>query len=81
MAYNTLNRLKWTGKLGGAEIAIRHRGAPGEMKVIPGSKVTQIKRSHFHYKDGGREGFIPMHRVLLIRLGGEIVWKRSTGRG
>lgn len=81
MAFNTLNRLKWTGKLDGAEIVIRHRGAPQETKVIAGSKVTQVKKSHFYYEDGGRESFIPLHRVLEIRLGGETIWKRSTGRG
>ena len=77
MAYQTLNRLKWTGKLEGSEIVIRHRGAPQEMKVIPGSKVTQVKKSHFYYQDGGRESFIPMHRVLKIRKNGEDIWKRS----
>ncbi|MBN2331202.1 MAG: DUF504 domain-containing protein [Candidatus Aenigmarchaeota archaeon] len=81
MAFDTLNRLKWTGKLGGAEIVIRHRGAPLERRVIAGPKVTRIKRSHFYYEDGGRERFIPLHRVLLIRLEGKTIWKRSTGRG
>ncbi len=81
MAYDNLNRLKWTGKLDKGEIVIRHRGAPQETKVIPGSKVTQVKKSHFYYKEGGSEGFIPLHRVLEIRLRGETIWKRSTGRG
>ncbi len=81
MAFNTLNMLKWTGKLDRGEIVILHRGAPQEMKVIAGSKVTQVKKSHFYYKEGNRESFIPLHRILEIRLDGEIIWKRSTSRG
>ena len=81
MAYDTLNRLKWTGKLGKAEIEIRHRGAPHERKVISGSKVTHVKKSHFYYIDGSRESFIPMHRVLRVIIDGKIIWKRNTREG
>jgi uncharacterized protein (UPF0248 family) len=81
MAFDTLNRLKWTGKLDRSEIVILHRGAPGDRRVIGGSKVTEVKRSHFCYEEGGRERFIPLHRVMEIRLDGETVWKRSTGKG
>ena len=81
MAFNTINRLKWTGKLGRCEIVILHRGAPDDKRIVPGAMVTQVKKSCFYYKDGDREGFIPMHRVQEIRLDGETIWKRSTREG
>lgn len=83
MAFETLNKLRWTGKLAECEVVILHRGAPHDQKTIPGSKITQVKKSHFYYKDGagGRESFIPLHRVLIVRLRDEVIWKRSTRRG
>ncbi len=78
MVNNVLNRLKWVGGLEECEIVILHRGAPGDRKVIPGKNVTEIKKSYFHYnEDGsGRETHIPLHRILEIRLGKNIIWKR-----
>ena len=81
MAFDTLNRLKWTGKIHLCEIVILHRGAPGDRKVIGGSKVTQVKKSYFYYKESDTERLIPLHRVMEIRLGGETIWKRSTSKG
>jgi uncharacterized protein (UPF0248 family) len=81
MVFKTLNRLKWKGGLQAARVVILHRGAPGDRKVIPGSRITQVKKSHFYYKDGGRESFMPLHRILEIRLDGETIWKRSTKKG
>lgn len=76
MVYSTLNRLKWTGKLRDCEIIILHRGAPEDKKIIQGEKVTEVKKSYFLYKNE-REVFIPLHRVLEIRLKGETLWKRK----
>lgn len=76
MAFEVLNRLKWKGGLESCEIIILHRGAPGDRKTIPGSKVIEIKRSYFSYKNG-RETTIPLHRIREIRLEEKILWKRS----
>ncbi len=81
MVFKTLNRLRWKGGLHAARVVILHRGAPGDRKVIPGSSITQVKKSHFYYKDGDRESFMPLHRVLEITVGGEALWKRSTRKG
>jgi uncharacterized protein (UPF0248 family) len=81
MAFETLNRLKWTGKLGRCEVIILHRGAPGNKKVIDGAQITGLKRDHFCCGQGGRESLIPLHRVLEIRLDGEVIWKRNTAKG
>ena len=79
MVYETLNRLKWKGGLEDCEIVILHRGAPDDKKVIPGKSVTEVKKSYFYYRDSKseRETYIPLHRVLEIRLGGKVLWKRA----
>jgi uncharacterized protein (UPF0248 family) len=81
MAFNTLNRLKWAGKLRSCEIVIRHRGAPNDIKVISGEDVTELKRGHLNYKSGYRETTIPLHRVLEIRVGRSRAWIRKRKKG
>jgi len=77
MVNKILNKLKWTKKLKNCEIIILHRGAPGDMKVISGSKVTEVKKSYFMYEDEGRETFIPLHRVIEVRSGGKKIWEKK----
>ncbi len=77
MVFQTLNRLKWEGRLSEAEIIILSRGSPQDRKVIPGRKVTEVKKTYFCYREGDRETFIPNHRVLEIRVGGKELWKRK----
>jgi len=81
VVFDTLNRLKWTGKLGNCSVTILHRGAPGDRKVIGGEQITQIKRGHFYYTSNNREILIPLHRVLEVSVDGESVWKRKTLKG
>lgn len=76
MASDVLNKLKWTGKLKGCEIVIRHRGAESDEKTVSGSDVTEVKKSYFLYRNG-KETFIPMHRILEIKLNGKSIWKRG----
>ena len=75
MVHDLLGRLKWKRELKECEITIRHRGAPNNKKEISGIQVTEIKKSHFFYRND-RETFIPYHRVLEIRVKGKTVWKR-----
>ncbi len=79
MVYNTLNKLKWTGKLQDCRLVILHRGAPGDEKPILGKQITEVKKSHFLYREEGRkeETYIPMHRVLRVILGKKILWERK----
>lgn len=81
MVFQTLNRLKWTGMLERCSVLFVHRGAPGDRKAISGRQITEIKRSYLHYKDGRGETFIPLHRVVEIKMDGETVWKRRTRSG
>ncbi len=78
MAYNTLNKLKWTRRLGEAEVVIIHRGAPEGKKIIFGMDITEIKKSYLMYNAENEETFIPLHRVLEIRLKGKVLWKRKS---
>ena len=81
MAFETLNRLKWTGALAKAEITFVHRGAPGDVKTVSAAKVTELKRSHFYYKDNGRETHIPNHRIVEVRMEGKVLWQKRTNTG
>ncbi len=82
MAFNTLNRIKWTGTLDRCEVVILHRGVEGDRKIIQGSDITELKRSYFCYKKwGGRETCIPLHRVLEIRIEGKAIWKSKKEYG
>jgi uncharacterized protein (UPF0248 family) len=78
MAFGTLNRLKWTGRLSSCSVVILHRGAPGDRKVINGGDITELKKSCFTYSSSGRECTIPLHRVLEIRADGDTLWRRRT---
>lgn len=77
MVFQTLNKLKWTGKLSKCRIVIIHRGAPDDRKVITGNQLTEVKRSYFSYELQGRETTIPNHRVLEIILDGKVIWKKT----
>lgn len=81
MVFETLNRLKWTGNLKECSITILHRGAPNDMKMISGERVTELKKSHFTYESSGRESSIPLHRVLEVKIGKDVLWRRRTRKG
>lgn len=57
-------------------IVIRHRGAPKDQKVIPGSKI-EIHRGHFTFEEAGEETTIPFHRILIIKDGRKIIYRKS----
>ena len=80
MAFETLNRLKWKGELPGCEVVILHRGAEDDRKLIHGTDITAVKRSYITCRHEKGESFIPLHRVLEIRHGGKVLWKRRTAR-
>jgi uncharacterized protein (UPF0248 family) len=79
MVYETLNKLKWTGKLNKSKVVILHRGAPGDKKIISGKDITEVHKHYFLYKTAAdsEETLIPMHRVLEIEFDGKTIWKKS----
>lgn len=77
MVYNVLGRLLWCDGLHGAEVVIRHRGSPGDVKTIRGETIKEIKRGFFiHSSSPGEETVIPLHRIQEVRNHGETIWKR-----
>ncbi|RLF12430.1 MAG: DUF504 domain-containing protein [Thermoprotei archaeon] len=72
-----LNKLKWSLGLGGYQVVIVHRGAPGDVKVIAGSSIKEVGRYFFVYEENGVEVQIPYHRVLEVRsVEGEVLFRR-----
>lgn len=75
---DTLNKIKWSGKggLGGCEIVIIHRGAPGNRRVIRGEDVADVAPRALICIEGGQEVVIPYHRVVSLVRDGEVIWSR-----
>jgi uncharacterized protein (UPF0248 family) len=65
-----LNKIRWHKGFDPRdyEVHIVHRGAPGDVKVVPAFCITEVLSGGFKFKDAdGDEKAIPYHRVLLIR--------------
>jgi len=77
---NVLNRLRWDvdEKPENYVITYRHRGAPGDMKIVRASSIKNLGKSYFTIQevDGADESVIPFHRILEIRntIDDSIVW-------
>ncbi|RLF18708.1 MAG: hypothetical protein DRN06_00740 [Thermoprotei archaeon] len=75
-----LLKLKWDPRfrLEDCELLIRHRGAPGDVKLIQGSSIKEIGKGFFIYEEEGVKVHIPFHRVLEIRTKlGKVLYRRS----
>jgi len=77
-----LNKIRWHKGFDPKdyEVHILHRGALGDVKVIPASCITDILSEGFKFKDvDGGEKVIPYHRVLLIRnrVSGNVLFAKS----
>ena len=70
MLRDILNDHRWhTKDLPGLELTVLHRGAPGDIRVVPGFAIEGITASGIHLipQDEEEEGaFIPYHRILRI---------------
>lgn len=80
-ARDMLNKLKWDPKLNlkEAEVTITHRGAPGDILVIKGSDILELRRGFMRIasREGGVD--IPYHRIQRIEVNGKLIWrKRGT---
>ncbi|MCO4743811.1 MAG: DUF504 domain-containing protein [Proteobacteria bacterium] len=84
MLRDVLNRHRWRdGDLSELELSVRHRGAPGDVRVIPGLAIADIVSTGVHLirEDDQPEGaFIPFHRVLRVDGPDGIVWVREGPR-
>lgn len=77
---DVLNELKWRyGALDEATIAYRHRGAPGDERVVKGDQVLELGRSFFKIQGPAGGTMLPYHRVLRIHWGDRPIWQRDEG--
>ena len=77
---DVLNGLKHgTKDLQTASITFKHRGAPGDLKTISGSQVTDILVGSMKILDkwGLDASEIPYHRIQLIQQGKETLFNRE----
>lgn len=77
-AREVLNKLKWGGRdeLGGAEITIIHRGAPGDRRVIKGAEVIELGHGFMLVTSPDGEVYIPYHRITKIQSGGKVRYEK-----
>lgn len=71
-----LNKLKWTDgeSLDDATIWYIHRGAPGDIMAISGSRIRNLGPGFFEVD----ENAIPYHRILRIEYRGEVVFDKEV---
>jgi len=55
-------------------ISYIHRGAPGNIKTISGSKVANLEKGFLVLED---DTHIPFHRIIRIEYNQRVIWKKS----
>jgi len=69
-----LNELKWRyNALEEARVTYVHRGAPGDVLMIPGADIMELGHSFFQT----RESTIPYHRIVLIEWRGRVLFGKK----
>src|SRR5688500_2820295 len=81
-----LNERKWgRGDLGSLEVVVRHRGSPGDVRVVFGGEIGEIRpggllvRADPYLDEGVADDgqvFLPWHRVLQVRGPEGVLWAR-----
>ena len=83
-----LNRARWRdGRLHALEVHVLHRGAPGDRRVIGGSRIVNVGPHGIELtpenetEDGGAEAVsIPYHRFLaIVGADGRELWSKEGG--
>jgi RNA 3'-terminal phosphate cyclase (ATP) len=79
-----LNRARWRDSgLHSLEVHVLHRGAPGDRRVIAGSRITAARSAGIELAPETEEGdpiFVPYHRFLaVLTVGGEELWSKERG--
>ena len=74
---DVFSKYKFSGSngLSRLEIVILHRGAPNNRKTISGKDI-RVYRTYFEYFDGFEWIYIPFHRILEIREGNKVIWRK-----
>lgn len=79
-----LNRARWRDAgLHALEVHVLHRGAPGDRRVIAGSRITAVRSAGIELAPETEESdpiFVPYHRFLAVLDGEEReVWSKERG--
>lgn len=85
-----LNERRWhAGDLDQLVLEVRHRGAPDDVRMVPGHAIREIGSSGLildppevsldeeDEDDDEGELHLPWHRVLMVRHGSEVLWRRT----
>jgi hypothetical protein len=74
-AKDVLSELKWRNDrdLDDAIIHYVHRGAPNDVKAVPGSEIQDLESSFF----STFEAMIPYHRIFRIDYQDSVIFERS----
>ncbi len=80
MAKNILNMVLWHPKMekNHTKISYIHRGAPGNIKTIQGSKIDIIENGFLVLND---ETQIPFHRIIKIEYEDKLIWEKVLIEG
>jgi RNA 3'-terminal phosphate cyclase (ATP) len=79
-----LNRARWRdGGLHTLEVHVVHRGAPGDLRVIAGSRIAAIRSAGIELvpeTDEADAVFVPYHRfVAMVGADGTALWSKGAG--
>ncbi len=79
MVKRVLDELQWHPEksLKGAKITYIHRGAPNDKVFIDGSEIVRLEQGHFVLNRGGRETWIPYHRITSVECMGDVLYKKQ----
>lgn len=79
MVKEVFDELRWHPEksLEGVEIDYLHRGAPGDKVTVKAEEVERFSRGYMVLLRGGRETHIPYHRVLEVRKGDKVLFRRE----
>ena len=75
-----LDSLEWRGErsLDDLEFLVMDRGAPDDRRVVRAPELVGRDRSYLRLEGGGS---IPFHRVLEVRSGQDVLWRKRGYRG
>lgn len=71
-----LNEIKWRFDLNRCKVYYIHRGAPGNIKMVEGSKVKNIERAFLVLEGVVEDVYIPYHRIVRIEYDTQTVFER-----